>query len=268
MFLSLADELYGPITTIRKNNHVFKKIPWSAFKLSDDDWQLVYNAKSILADSQCLLHTFSSEKRPCLWRVLPVLEELQLIWETKAKDLKFKRFHQVLRDGLSKIGKYYNQLDERPAFVLALVLHPYYKLVYIKMAWGGPEEQAAEQASGNPDAKDWHDEALKIVKQTMEDYWLKRRKVSTPQAQEHTFGSEDSGDDKSNYLGPKSAYDRLRQSLITHDGDEGWAPELCRYLKDMPADVTKETDILEWWSVRDASHLCIISLTYRYCFIG
>ena len=148
--------------------------------------------------------------------------------------------------------------------LVTLVLHPYYKLAYIKMAWGGPEEQA----SGNPDAKDWHDEALKIVEQTMEDYWLKRRKVSTPQAQEHTFRSEDSGDDESNDLGPESVFDRLQQSLITHDGDEGWAPELRRYLKDMPADVTKETDILEWWLVCDASRLCIISLTYRYCFIG
>jgi hypothetical protein len=62
MFLSSADELYGPITTIRKYNSIFKKIPWSAFKLSEDDWQLVYDAKSILADSQQLLHLFSSEK--------------------------------------------------------------------------------------------------------------------------------------------------------------------------------------------------------------
>jgi hypothetical protein len=37
------------------------------------------------------------------------------------------------------------------------VLHPYYKLAYIKHAWGGPEEQAAEIAAGNPDAKDWQD---------------------------------------------------------------------------------------------------------------
>lgn len=62
MFLSSADELYGLITTIRKNNRIFKKIPWSAFKMSEDNWQLVYDVKSILADSQRLLHTFSSEK--------------------------------------------------------------------------------------------------------------------------------------------------------------------------------------------------------------
>jgi len=29
------------------------------------------------------------------------------------------------------------------------VLHPYYKLMYIKLAWGSAEEQAKEQAEGN-----------------------------------------------------------------------------------------------------------------------
>jgi hypothetical protein len=47
------------------------------------------------------------------------------------------------------------------------VLHPYYKLAYIKLAWGGPDEQAAEIAAGNPYAKDWQDEAKKIVEMTV-----------------------------------------------------------------------------------------------------
>jgi len=47
------------------------------------------------------------------------------------------------------------------------VLHPYYKLAYIKMAWGGPDKQAVEIVAGNPDAKDWKDEARKIVKKTV-----------------------------------------------------------------------------------------------------
>jgi hypothetical protein len=43
------------------------------------------------------------------------------------------------------------------------VLHPYYKLEYIKMAWGGAAEQAEERAAGNTNAKNWQDEALKVV---------------------------------------------------------------------------------------------------------
>ena len=41
-----------------------------------------------------------------------------------------------------------------------LVLHPYYKLAYIKKAWRGAEEEKMERDAGNLDAKDWHDEAL------------------------------------------------------------------------------------------------------------
>ena len=47
------------------------------------------------------------------------------------------------------------------------VLHLYYKLTYIKLTWGGPEEQAKEIAQGNPFAKDWHDEAKKIIERTV-----------------------------------------------------------------------------------------------------
>ncbi len=139
------------------------------------------------------------------------------------------------------------------------VLHPYYKLAYIKMAWGGPEEQAAERASGNADAKDWHDEALKIVEWTAEEYWRKRQKALMPRERTPVSDSNDGGDK----LSPKSAFDLLRQRLITRDGDEGWAAELRRYLKDMPADVTRDTDILEWWSVCDAAPVFIVSLVYH-----
>jgi hypothetical protein len=48
-FLSSADQLYGHITTLRHNGQVAKKIPWSAFALSDIDWSCVIDAKMILA---------------------------------------------------------------------------------------------------------------------------------------------------------------------------------------------------------------------------
>ena len=39
------------------------------------------------------------------------------------------------------------------------------------MAWGGPEEQQKELEAGNPNAKDWQDEAVQLVERTMQDYW-------------------------------------------------------------------------------------------------
>ncbi|KAF9229879.1 hypothetical protein BU15DRAFT_69670, partial [Melanogaster broomeanus] len=75
--------------------------------------------------------------------------------------------------GLHKIGKYYTRFDEKLVYILALVLHPYYKLDYIKMACGvGPEEQAAERAlqaileQGTGMTK-----ALQVVEGVMVDYW-------------------------------------------------------------------------------------------------
>jgi hypothetical protein len=40
-------------------------------------------------------------------------------------------------------------------------------LAYIKLAWGGPDEQAAEIAAGNPHAKNWQAKAKKIVETTV-----------------------------------------------------------------------------------------------------
>jgi hypothetical protein len=49
LFISSADQLYGPITVLRRDGRVVKNIPWSAFALSDVDWARVIDAKMILA---------------------------------------------------------------------------------------------------------------------------------------------------------------------------------------------------------------------------
>jgi hypothetical protein len=46
-----------------------------------------------------------------------------------------------------------------------------------------------------------------------------------------------------------SEFDKLRETLLTDDMEEGWASELRRYLSTMQRDVSKETDLVEWWQV-------------------
>jgi hypothetical protein len=46
-----------------------------------------------------------------------------------------------------------------------------------------------------------------------------------------------------------SEFNRYCQTLIAKDDNKGWAAKLWCYLKEMPADVTKDTDIVEWWQV-------------------
>lgn len=51
------------------------------------------------------------------------------------------------------------------------VLHPYFKLHYIKLAWGGAEEQAVEIAAGNKHAKNWQEEALNVVENAVSSFF-------------------------------------------------------------------------------------------------
>ena len=47
-FTATADAKFGPITTIRQNGKVTKKIPWSAFRLEKEDWDRVKLCVEIL----------------------------------------------------------------------------------------------------------------------------------------------------------------------------------------------------------------------------
>ena len=52
--MTSADEMYGPITSLRRNNRLVKHIPWSAFKMVESDWQRVIDARDILGVSQAI----------------------------------------------------------------------------------------------------------------------------------------------------------------------------------------------------------------------
>jgi hypothetical protein len=103
----------------------------------------------------------------------------------KRDDRHYAVYQDAIVDGLAKLNKYYSQFDEKSSLVLALgklipctpnstshndrylVLHPYYKLTYIKLAWGGEEEQEEERLARNPNAKNWQDEAHQILEQAV-----------------------------------------------------------------------------------------------------
>ncbi|KZS87028.1 hypothetical protein SISNIDRAFT_420140, partial [Sistotremastrum niveocremeum HHB9708] len=165
-FCATADARFGPITTLRRDGKV-KHIPWKAFKLTDADWERVGQLVEILKDAQRIQQVFSSDQLPTLWRAIPAIERLQTAWEKKVEDPKFSLYAPGIVKALNKIAKYYCDFDKHPVFVLAIFLHPYYKLKYIAQQWGGAEEQAEEMARGNPDAKNWVAEAERIIKEAV-----------------------------------------------------------------------------------------------------
>jgi hypothetical protein len=48
------------------------------------------------------------------------MEDLQTAWESKCELIRFALYKEAIQRGLAKIGKYYNKLDEKPVYVLAL----------------------------------------------------------------------------------------------------------------------------------------------------
>ena len=60
VFVTSADQMYGPITTIRRENRLVKHIPWTAFKMTDLDWVRVVDARDILG--VCMLVSIQESK--------------------------------------------------------------------------------------------------------------------------------------------------------------------------------------------------------------
>ncbi|KIM61894.1 hypothetical protein SCLCIDRAFT_120712 [Scleroderma citrinum Foug A] len=105
------------------------------------------------------------------------------------------------------------------------------------MAWGGSEEQEAECAASNPNAKNWHDVALKVVKDAMQAYWKER-----PEARAQPNSVSKQG--LFNTLA--SDYKQHHHALIKKSS-MGWSAELHLYLSEIAENVTRDTDVIDWW---------------------
>ncbi|KZS88169.1 hypothetical protein SISNIDRAFT_418509 [Sistotremastrum niveocremeum HHB9708] len=167
LFVNSADALFGPITTIAYNGGKPKSIAWKAFCLSVQSWLKVLRVTEILEDADSIQHFFSSDKVPTFYRLVPAVEELLTQWESKLEEEDYEDYREGLTDAIAKVRKYYCKYDDKPAIVLSMAIHPHYKLMWIECNWGGAETQAEEIAAGDPDAKNWHDEARKTLESTV-----------------------------------------------------------------------------------------------------
>ena len=86
----------------------------------------------------------------------------------------------------------------------------------------------------------------------MEEYYQTRPMASTTTTNEQSNGISDSSSDDEpdpNKLSLWDDFDKYRHMLLTWEEDEGWRSEKRHYLKDMPRDVERDTDIIHWWQV-------------------
>ena len=80
----------------------------------------------------------------------------------------------------------------------------------------------------------------------MERYW-KARPVASPTAS--ATSTNDVARPNSEVL-ILSEFDRHCLALLSGQSEhEGWQLEMRRYLRELPANVTKDTDIVRWWQV-------------------
>ena len=80
------------------------------------------------------------------------------------------------------------------------------------MAWGGLEEQARKWELGNVHAKDWQDEALKIVEKTMAEYWQESSCSTVSEPPEATATTSETPDAE---IICESEFDCHHHSLVT-----------------------------------------------------
>ena len=79
----------------------------------------------------------------------------------------------------------------------------------------------------------------------MEQYWNAHQTTS------HTAPTKSHDDVVQPDKSILSEFDHHRLSLLSanQNDEEGWRSEMCQYLKDLTANVTKDTDIVKWWQV-------------------
>ncbi|KIM55590.1 hypothetical protein SCLCIDRAFT_134329 [Scleroderma citrinum Foug A] len=121
------------------------------------------------------------------------------------------------------------------------------------MAWGGPEEQAQDIAAGNKNAINWHDEALQVVERTMQEYW-----------DEATLGTSIDG---ATLVSDSTALTEDASKHANRNTSMGWAAELCCYLTELLDNVSKDMDVVSWWSKHASIYPTLSRIAQDVCAI-
>ena len=91
------------------------------------------------------------------------------------------------------------------------------------MAWGGAEEQEQQLVAGDHNAKNWHNEALKVVECAMWDYWKEDKEESRCQPAAHKQSAPASHSSPTNSTTLESTYDHHRSGIMERAAHENSA---------------------------------------------
>jgi hypothetical protein len=113
--------------------------------LSEDDWQRLIDIERILKPFQSVTKRLeghaSDGEHGSVWEALPVIESL-IAHLDEMKKIYTQQSHPELATSINlawvKLDAYYKKLDDSPAYAAALMLHPQYRLQYIRERWKRP----------------------------------------------------------------------------------------------------------------------------------
>ncbi|KAG6806576.1 hypothetical protein H0H92_010774, partial [Tricholoma furcatifolium] len=117
---------------------------YSDFQLTKRDWDKLQVLHEVLREPANVQQTFSSERAPTVWRIIPSLEFLIKRWESMAAQPRFESVSDPIKNGIENLKKWYRRVENTSsAYFICLdlltnqivVLDPNVKDLYCRARW-------------------------------------------------------------------------------------------------------------------------------------
>ncbi|KAF5340528.1 hypothetical protein D9758_015833 [Tetrapyrgos nigripes] len=105
------------------------------YRMSRVDWDHLKIVHEVLSLPAQATQSFSSSRHPTLSKTIPTLEYMRSMWVAMSENTRFLPVKSALLRGIENIDKWYNKVDDSPAYFITLVLNPTIKLAYVSGKW-------------------------------------------------------------------------------------------------------------------------------------
>jgi len=128
-FILLAD-------ASEKVPNLSKDRSYADYQLSKKDWDRLEVIHEVLREPSNVQQTFSSERTPTVWRIIPSLEFLIKRWESMVGQPRYRDVKKAITEGIQSLTKWYRKVDNTSAaYFICLVLDPNVKDLYCRHQW-------------------------------------------------------------------------------------------------------------------------------------
>jgi hypothetical protein len=99
--------------------------------MSRRDWERLENIRDALREPSHVQQTFSSERTPTVWRIIPSFEFLIRRWDTMANHVQHQALNEALNQGVRSLQKWYDRVDgsSSPAYFVCLGASPHHSFI-------------------------------------------------------------------------------------------------------------------------------------------